>query len=227
MNESTRESIRFFTGADYLVVNNLLWANKINLRRGIEAAHRNNAGVIREAMEMTPEVRWGVPKEEGEKLLEAYRRRTPDEITEASEAKIIETAINDIRTICDSMRPADSEMTLYRNVEEEHAIKELTVGKEVDLLGLTSTSSTGQKIDYGNGSFKTAFCIYEIKISVGLPVLIVENDYREENEVILPPMRYRISGTRDNGKIAALEAIKPLDISLIIKNAKMALNIRN
>lgn len=231
VDESMKESIRFYIGADFLIVNNLLWGNKVNLGRGIEAVHKNNTGVIREAMEMTPEVRWGVSKKEGQKLLESYKRRTPDKITEVTKAEIIYTAINDIYNICNSMQPADDEILLYRNVVEEYAIKDLTIGKEVDLKGITSTSTTGQKIDYGNSNFIITFYKYEIKVSAGMPILVLENDYREENEVILPPMRYRISGVRDDegdegGKIVELETIKPLDVYLLIKDAKSKLEIK-
>ena len=66
MKDSTQESIRFYIGADFLIVNNILWGNKVNLNRGIKAVFANNKGIIREAMEMTPEVRWGVSKEEGQ-----------------------------------------------------------------------------------------------------------------------------------------------------------------
>jgi len=212
ISEAAQESVYFFTGADFLLVNALLWRNDANVGRGIEAVYRNNTGIIQEAMEMTPAVRWGVSKEEGQKRLEAYQRRTPDEINEAAKAEMIETAINDIHNICNAMQPADTEMLLYRNVVEDFAIQSPTIGSEVDLIGITSTSTTGQQIDYGKNDFKITFYQYEIRVAAGMPVLVLENDYRQENEVILPPMRYRITGVRD--KIIALEAIKPLDVGL-------------
>jgi hypothetical protein len=57
--------------------------------------------------------------------------------------------------------------------------------------------------------------------------LVLENDYQNENEVILPPMQYIISGVRDDeeGKIIRLETIKPLDVDLLIKDAKSILGI--
>jgi len=218
-----KESIRFFTGADFLVINAFLWGNKIDLERGIEAVHGNNVGIIREAVEMTPEVRWGVSKEEGQKLLDSYRRRTPDEINELTKSAFIETAISDIYNICNAMQPAENEIILHRNVVEEYAIQNPTIGKEVDFKGITSTSTTGQKIDYGKNDFLIAFQKYEIKVSVGTPILVVENDYRQENEVILPPMQYRISNVRDSKecKIVELETIRPLDVDSLIKATRV------
>jgi hypothetical protein len=221
-SELMKESIRFYIGADYLIVNNLLWGNSINLEKGIEAVHRNNMGIIREATEMTPAVRWGVSAADGQKLLDAYKRRTPDEITDATKAEIIKTAITDIHNICGSMRPADDELLLYRNVAEAYAIKDPAVGGTVDIKGITSATTTGQKIDYGKGDFQITFHKYEIRVPKGMPILALENDYRNENEVILPPMRYRITGIRagEDGKVIELEAIKPLDVGLLIKDAE-------
>jgi hypothetical protein len=145
MNEKIKESIRFYIGANYLIVNNLLWRNKTNLEKGIEAVHWNNTGVIREAIEMTHEVRWGVSKEQGQKLLKAYKCRMPDKITEVTKTEIIETAINDIHNICNSMKPANNEIILYRNVVEEYAVKDITIGKIVELRGITSTTTTVRK----------------------------------------------------------------------------------
>ena len=208
------ESVKFFTGTDFLIINALLWGNEMGVERGIEAVYRNNTGVIREAEEMTPEVRWGVSKEEGQKLFESYKRRTPNEINEATKLEFIKTAINDIRNICKAMQSATEEMVLYRNVAEEYAIKNLSIGEEIELKGITSTSTTGQKIDYGKNEFVETFQKYEIKIFVGIPILIVENDYRQENEVILPPMKYRVSDVQDG--LVKLEAIAPLDIEFFL-----------
>lgn len=89
MGRSVKESIMFYIGADYLIVNSLLWGNKTNLDRAIEAVRRNNAGVGREAVETTPEVRWGVTEEEGEKLLEAVEPLDVDLIVENAKSKLL------------------------------------------------------------------------------------------------------------------------------------------
>ena len=54
MDESTKESVIFYTGADFLIINALLWRNKEVLDKCIEIVHKNNHGVIQEALKMTP-----------------------------------------------------------------------------------------------------------------------------------------------------------------------------
>ena len=222
MNESLKHLLRFYTGADYLIINALLWGNKSDLEQGIKAVHWNNTGVISEAKEMTPEVRFGVSKEEGQRLLDAYICRTPDLLTKATMAEIINTAISDIYSICNHMQPATEEILLYRNVEEKYAIKNPVAGSLVDLKGITSTSTTGQEIDYGNGH-KITCCKYVIKVPIGIPMLVVENDYRNENEVILPPMQYRVVDVCEDEvcKRLNLDAIKTLDIDALLQEAKI------
>jgi len=234
MSEAMKESVGFYSAQDAFLINSILWGNKTNLDKAIESTHLNNTGMIREAMEQTPEVRFSwLSKEEAQRFLETYKRRTPDKITEAAKAEMIELAINDIQNICNAikMHPADSDILLYRNiVAEDSAIKDIVTGKIVDFKGITSTSTTGQKISYGNKKFHETLHQYYIKVPAGMPVLVFGkgNDFRDdENEAILPPMQYKITDVRDGEecKIVELEPIKPLDVDLLIKEAKLKLEI--
>ena len=85
-------------------------------------------------------MRFGVSAEEAHKIFEAYKRRTPETINEDTKKQIIATAIEDIHNICNSMQPANKDMLLFRNVNENFAIKNPKIGETVDLLGITSTS---------------------------------------------------------------------------------------
>ena len=227
MNKALKEAIWFYTGADYLIVNSLLWCNKSGLERGIDAVYLNNIDMIKDAVEMTPEVRFGMSKEEGEWLLDAYKRRTPKEINDLTKVEMIETAVNDIHIICDSMYPADTEITLFRNVDVKNVIYQPTVGQTVTLRGVTSTNTTGQEVEYGDG-VRTEYVRYIINVSLGTPILELENDYREENEVILPPMQYKITAVRDEGnlRVIELETIKTVDVDTLISSAKAALGFK-
>ena len=216
-----KEAVDFYTGADYLIVNSLLWLNEENIDRAIEAVWQNNTGVMREAISETPEKRFGLPKDEAQAKFDAYRRRTPEVLNEKTRIEMIKTAINDIRLICGAMRPSEGEMTLFRNVHKLFAEKEPIVGEILALQGLTSTSTTGQLIDYGNKEFMSDFVRYIIKIPAGTPIYAVENDYREENEVILPPMVHKITAVfEENGqKTVELQALSPIAVEPMIQTA--------
>ena len=227
MNEVLKETLWFYTGADYHIVNSILWGNKNDFDEGVKIVYDNNIDVIKDAEEMTPEVRFGMSKEAGQRLLDAYQSRTPQEINNVTKAEMAEVAVNDIHIICDAMRPAERELILFRNVDVKYTIENPTVGETVILKGLTSTSTTGQEIDYGDG-FRTEYVQYIINVPTGIPVFAVENDYREENEVILPPMKYKITDVRyENGqRIIELEALKTLDIDTLIESGKSALCLK-
>lgn len=215
------EALFFYTGADYLVINAFLWQNRSALDPCIDIVQQNNRGMIQEAVAATPSKRFGVSEEDGEKILAAYRRRTFDPLNEQARRQIVRIAIDDIQTICRAMQPAAPETILYRNVDEHFFLKTPQIGQLVTLHGLTSTSTTGQEIDYGKNDLRKATFQYRILLPKGLPMLAIENDSREENEVLLPPMQYRLTdvSVSDTQHTIILEAVQPLDIDHLIESS--------
>ena len=137
---------------------------------------------------------------------------------------MVEQIVRDIRCICSGMKPAREEMQLIRNLNQRCVLKGIEVGDEVKLLGLTSTSTTGQLIDYGKDDYRKPAQILRICVSAGMSVLALGND---ENEVILPPAAYRVIDRYDeNGTdIVVLDALQPLDLDGLISEAKSVYGI--
>lgn len=219
MNEKTQESIFFYKRADYLVINSLLWHNMQSIEQGLVKTYKNNHGMIKEAVEQTPEVRFNCDPERANSILRSFQKRTPKILNDAGKVQMLKNAITDILLITKSMKKTKKEMKLFRNVEEQFCLSPLSVGKEVEFLGITSTSTTGQEIEYAKGELRQANFQYVINVPKGMPLLELENDF--ENEVILPPMKYKVLGYKEkNGKVEfELQPQEVLDMHKLLQSA--------
>lgn len=220
MNDTLKTALWFYTGADYLIINSFLWRDKCALNECLEIVWNNNRVVIQEAEEQTPEMRFSSSGIDAIQLYENYRTRTPEFLTDAAKNQMIDQVIEDIRCICFAMQCTHEEMRLIRNVDERYAIVNLKIGDLIELLGLTSTSTTGQLIDYGQDNYRKPGQIFHIHVGANLPAILMENS--RENEVILPPMAYCVLDRYDeNGiDIVVLEALYPLDLESLIFKAR-------
>ena len=218
MTDKLKECVWFYTGADYLVINAFLWRNREALDPCIGIVWQNNLDVIREAEEEGPETRFASSGLDGAALLERYRHRTPDELNDDAKRSILEQAISDIRLLCGSMQPAEEPVRVIRNMESAFCLQKVREGEQIELFGLTSTSTTGQQIDYGQNDYRKPAQILQIDVPKGVPTLFLEN---EEHEVLLPPMRYRVTGNDilDGVSVVTLEALYPLDVEQLIRRA--------
>ena len=221
MTDRLKECVWFYTGADYLLINAFLWRNKEALEPCLGIVWQNNLDVIREAEAEGSEQRFASSGLDGASLLESYRRRTPDALTDNAKRSMLEQAISDIRLLYTSMQPTKEPIHVIRNVGRMFAIKNVHDGDQIDLLGLTSTSTTGQQIDYGHDDYRKPAQVLEIDVPKGLPALFLEND---EHEVLLPPMRYRVKGesVKDGVSTVLLEALHLLDLERLIRSSAEA-----
>lgn len=220
MRDMLKTTLWFYTGADYLIINSFLWKNARALDECLEIVWNNNRGVIREAEEYTPEKRFLSSGIDAIQLYKSYLSRTPDVLSDAGKEQMIEQAIKDIRCLCLAMQPVHDEIRLIRNIDERYALKHFCIGDRIELLGLTSTSTTGQLIDYSQDNFRRPGQILHIHVAAGLPVLLPENS--RENEVILPPMAYRVLDRHDESgtDVVVLEALYPLALDQLIREAR-------
>ena len=222
MCDRLKMALWFYTGADYLIINSFLWQNRYALDECIQIVWNNNRNVIREAEEQTPKSRFGFSGIDEMRLYESYRARTPETLSDKAKGQMLDQAMDDIRCICHAMHLAHQEMKLIRNVDRRYAIKDFDVGGKIELKGLTSTSTTGQLIDYGKEDYRKPGQILRIHVAAGLPFLsITENN---ENEVILPPMVYRVLDRYEENEteVVDLQAMCPLDLERLIGEAKAA-----
>ena len=219
MLDPVKEALWFYTAADYLIINAFLWKNTKAMAPCLEIVHKNNVGMIREAEEQTPEKRFSFSGLDCQALLDSYKRRTPRDLSPTSRRRMLEQAIADIRLLYRSASPAQQEMLLFRNMDARFMLNGASPGNTVELLGLTSTSSTGQLIDYGHQDYRAPAQVLKIHVPVGMPVLRFEN---AENEVILPPMSYQVvaSAVHDSIPTVGLKAHRVLDIENLISSAK-------
>lgn len=219
MRDTLKKTLWFYTGADYLIINSFLWRDKSALDECLEIVWNNNRAVIQEAVEQTPEKRFASFGTDAISLFESYQVRTPEKLTETGKNQMIDQAIRDIRRICYAMQQEHECMKLIRNVDKRYSMNNFCIGDTINLLGLTSTSTTGQLIDYSHDNFRKPGQIVHIHIGNNIPILPVENS--REHEVILPPMAYQVLDSYDeNGTDhVVVEALFPLELESLIHEA--------
>jgi len=211
------ESILFYTRNDYLVINNLLYNNHEWLMRGIEMANKDAKGVMQEAIEQGVDKRWGVSKEEGEKIFAMYKRRTPEVLDDTAIKEIIERAKADLKIILFAMKPAKTKIILYRNIRPENSLNEYKISNTIELKGLSSTSTSPSNESYGK---EKTFIRYEITLPIGVPMLRASDfphEMNEPDEVILPPMKCKIKGTRKGDTENCMKIIQLDFVELLVK----------
>ena len=78
MTEAQKETLRFYTTNDYLLINGLLWGeDDKTIDIFIKLINDDGRDVMAEAVEQGFDVRWNCSKTEGEKLYQIYQKRFP------------------------------------------------------------------------------------------------------------------------------------------------------
>lgn len=204
MTEAQKETLRFYTTNDYLLINGLLWGEserKINAY--IDIINQDGLAVMKEASEMGYDVRWGCSKEDGEKLYHIYQKRFPMINSEGIRCQIIKRAKDDISNMMSCLEPLTTELVLYRNIKTAF-VSNLTEGSVVNYLGFSSCSlnpHTAEDAMYGSGGCTLA----EIIAPVGTPAIrldLMPEVQNEPDEVILAPVEFLVTKVDgENGKI--------------------------
>ena len=140
MTEGQKETLRFYTTNDYLLINGLLWGeDEKTIDIFIQLINNDGRGLMAEAIEQGFDVRWNCSKEEGERLYQIYQKRFPVMDNENVKAQILDRAKNDIFNMISCMTPLTSEMVLYRNINTGF-VDDLEEGMSVNYLGFSSCS---------------------------------------------------------------------------------------
>ena len=195
MTEAQKESIRFYTTNDYLLINGLLWGtDEKTIDIFINLINEDGRGVMAEAVEQGFDVRWNCSKEEGDRLYQIYRKRFPVIDSEAVREQILERARVDIANMIACMTSLETDMVLYRNIKTRF-VENLREGMTLDYLGFSSCSLNphiAENAEYGSSGCTLA----EIIVPAGTLAIrldLMPNIQNEPDEIILAPVKFMVT----------------------------------
>ena len=203
MTEAQKETLRFYTTNDYLLINGLLWGeNEKTIDLFIRLINDDGRGVMAEAVEQGFDVRWNCSKEEGERLYQIYQKRFPIIDNEDIKNQILERARIDISNMMSCMTPLASDMVLYRNIKTKF-VEHLEQGMSLDYLGFSSCSLSPHVAE--NATYGSSGCtLVEIIAPAGTPAIrldLMPDVQNEPDEVILAPVAFYVGKIdRESGK---------------------------
>ena len=212
MTEAQKETLRFYTTNDYLLINGLLWgAEEKKIDIFIQLINEDGRAVMAEAVEQGFDVRWECSKEEGQRLYEIYQKRFP--VIENDDVKhgILARAKEDIANMMACMTPLASEMVLYRNMKTR-CIEHLEEGMTLNHLGFSSCSlhpHVAENATYGSSGCTLA----EIMVPAGTPAIrmdMLPEVQNEPDEVILAPMEFVVTKVDREHNTIVMTGVRPL-----------------
>ncbi|MDE5546324.1 MAG: ADP-ribosyltransferase [Anaeroplasmataceae bacterium] len=204
MTDEQKNSIRFYTTNDYLLINGILWEeNDSYIDDIIKIINADGLAVMHEAEEQGYDVRWKCSKEDGLRLFKIYQDRFPAILNENTKIEIINRARQDIQNILSCMTPLTESMSLFRNIKAKF-INTLQVGEILDYKGFSSCSMQPHLPQ--NATFGTKNCtLFEIEVSKGTPAIrldLMPDIANEADEIILPPIKFLITKIeQENNKV--------------------------
>ncbi|MGN0919748.1 MAG: ADP-ribosyltransferase [Alphaproteobacteria bacterium] len=227
-----KEALNFYARSHYLIINNLM-CQKFDelLLKWLPIVNDNDKGMIKEALEQGKAKRFCTDEKWGEKIFNAYVKRTTDTLTTNDIEKHLRQAVRDILLINNAMKPLETDLTVFRKVHLKDHFRSCSIGDKKDIPCFISTTLNPDKYETS-----ADVVLYKITLPKGMPVIRIDlldktlgNEYfgtypQNEEEVLLPPMRFQvldhISQSVDNikGKVN-LKAVQPLDALTILKNA--------
>ena len=120
MTDEHKETLKFYTINDYLLINGILWGeDEKTIDMLIQIINEDGRGVVKEARELGFDVRWNCTTEEGERIYQVYQKRFPVIDSDAVKKQIIERAQNDIANMMACMEPLTADLCLYRNIKSK------------------------------------------------------------------------------------------------------------
>lgn len=204
MTEAQRETLRFYTTNDYLLINGLLWGEDENtIDKFIQLINEDGRAVMAEAIEQGFDVRWNCSKEDGERLYQIYQKRFPIIDNQSIKKRILEQARMDISNMMSCMTPLASELVLYRNIKTKFVSK-LEQGMSFNHLGFSSCSLRSHIAE--NATYGSSGCtLVEITVPAGTLAIrldLMPDVQNEPDEIILPPMEFLVTEIdKKSGKI--------------------------
>ena len=214
MTEAQKETLRFYTTNDHLLINGLLWgADEKTINIFIQLINEDGRRVMAEAVEQGYDVRWNCSKEEGFRLFNVYQKRFPVIDNDDVKKCILERARDDISNMMAAMTPLATEMVLYRNVKTKF-VENLEQGMNFYHLGFSSCSLSPHVAE--NATYGSSGCtLAEIVVPANTPAIrldLMQDVQNEPDEVILAPMDFVVAKIdRENNIITSLLAMVRMD----------------
>ena len=195
MTEAQKETLRFYTTNDYLLINGLLWGtDEKTIDIFINLINEDGRGVMSEAVEQGFDIRWNCSKEEGDRLYQIYQKRYPIIDSEAVKEQILERARVDIANMIACMTPLETDMVLYRNIKTRF-VENLKEGMTLDYLGFSSCSLNPHMAE--NAEYGSSGCtLVEIIVPAGTLAIrldLMPDIQNEPDEIILAPVKFIVT----------------------------------
>ena len=194
MTDEQKETLKFYTTNDYLLINGLLWGvDDQTLDTLIHIINEDGLCVMKEACELGFDVRWGCTMEEGERIYKVYQKRFPVIDSETVKKQIIARAQNDISNMMACLEPLTTDLILYRNIKTKF-LENIAEEQALRYLGFSSCSLSPHIAE--NATYGSSGCtLVEISVPTGTPAIRLDrmpDVQNEPDEVILPPIKFFI-----------------------------------
>ena len=195
MTGAQKETLKFYTTNDYLLINGLMWgASEKYIDEVIRIINQDGRAVMQEAADMGCDVRWDCTKEEGERLYRVYEKRFPVLTGEEVKQQILARAREDMANMLACMAPLAADMVLYRNIRTKF-VAHLAPGDVLDYRGFSSCSLQPHAAE--NAQYGASGCtLAEIAAPAGTPAIrldLTPDVQNEADEVILAPMAFLVT----------------------------------
>ena len=221
------ETISFYTRNDFAIINCLLADYMDDLWNSALVAYNDNRAILKEYEEGVRKITSSYDK----KWIHILQKRLIGKIDDETKEKIIRIAQNDISNIFNAMHPAGETLKLYRTAwasnsmetahvypyAHQHQSLFLDIGTVAEIKIISSTSLTPYRED---DEINCDFFRYEIMVPENGFVLKLDQFecHNEEGEVLLPPMKCKVSNIHasDNKRcrgIIELEYIESLPMN--------------
>jgi len=224
-NTALEETLYFYTRNDYLIINNLLNGNMELMWKVANIVIKDNVGVLKEHYN-------GNRPPFDDKTIAWLKNRIWEPIDDKAKLEILETAKKDIINILNAMKPTKNSLTLFRviiihgNDSRRPYAKSLShnIGDIVEFKHISSTSTRPGHEENTGSEENSSYEFYRYEITIPENGLVLELDplcHNEEGEVLLPPMKCKITNIRhdrSNEKcrgVVALEYIEKLPVDIV------------
>ena len=200
LSNAQKEALNFYTRSHYLIINNLM-CQKFDelLLKWLPIVNDDDKVMVKEALEQGKAKRFNANEEWGEKIFNAYVKRTTEKLTPKDVEKHLKIAVQDILEMNSAMMPLDNDLTVFRKVHLRDHFPICHVKDKKEIPCFVSTTLNPDKYETS-----ADVVLYKIILPKGIPVIRIDlldkalaNEYfgtspQNEEEVLLPPMCFQV-----------------------------------